>query len=131
MMLLICSYNHITRKSTFSEYEKQVYFVKFDVTYNIGGTLAEGCLDTINKLLSESNATISNKIDTLCSILHPGNFMIESFFSTSLNFKVNHTLQKDNFKLVYVSYYLNKCLIAYLLPLDNDNLPRTISWIKF
>ena len=94
MMLFICSYNHITRKSTFSEYEKQVYFAKFDTTYSIGGTLAEGCLDTFIKLLSESNVTISNNIEKLCALLNPGRFIIDSLFSTSLTFQVNNTLQK-------------------------------------
>ena len=106
LMLLVCSYNHITWKSTFAEYEKQVYFVKFDVTYNIGGTLAEGCLDTFVKILSESNVTISNNIERICALLNPGWFMIDSFFSTSLNFKVNSMFQKNNYKLVYVDRHV-------------------------
>nr|XP_022309274.1 uncharacterized protein LOC111115001 isoform X2 [Crassostrea virginica] len=92
-----CSGMNVWNPSPYLEsclkYEKQVYFAKFDVTYNIGGTLAAGCLDTFIKLLSESNVTISNKIDALCSLLSPGNFMIDSFFSTSLNFKITTTFR--------------------------------------
>ncbi|XP_022309255.1 sushi, von Willebrand factor type A, EGF and pentraxin domain-containing protein 1-like [Crassostrea virginica] len=92
-----CSGMNVWNPSPYPEsclkYEKQVYFAKFDVTYNIGGTLAAGCLDTFNKLLSESNVTISSKIDVFCSLLSPGKFTIDSFFSTSFTFKITTTFR--------------------------------------
>ena len=69
------------------EYDTPSYKVKFDVTYNLD-TLASKCVGNFGNILATYNTTIAKKIDALCSLLNPGNFVINSVSSTSLTFKV-------------------------------------------
>ena len=69
------------------EYDTPSYKVKFDVTYNLD-TLAAKCVGNFDNILATENTTIVRKIDALCALLSPGNFVINSVSSTSLAFTV-------------------------------------------
>lgn len=95
-----CSYNlfcilivqhlvfFIANTSLFTEYELPAFVVKFDVTYSLD-TLATNCIKNFDALLKDANTTISSNRVSYCSLLDPGEFIIDSISSSSLTFKVS------------------------------------------
>lgn len=81
----------IANKSLFTEYELPAFLVKFDVTYSLD-TLAAQCNQNVDALLKDANTTISSNIDSFCSLLNPGKFIIDSISSSPLTFKVSISL---------------------------------------
>ena len=81
----------IANKSLFTEYELPAFLVKFDVTYSLN-TLAAKCVQNVDALLKDANTTISSNKESVCSLLNPGKFIIDSISSSPLTFKVSISL---------------------------------------